>query len=269
MSMGSKRPMLGSLITRPVRFATRATWWGAKTSLNVAGEVINLVTGHHGSDHDGDHDGAGRRPGAEPAVWRGPAASSTSAPADAPAAPAPQGRPAAQRTATAPQVNGSAAAATESGVTAAQAESASAPSPVEEADRPGDRPWEAQAEVVEAEVVEAEVVPDTPLIDRSEPAVDYDTPTPIEPEHVSEEAELVEESADPGAEDGAGAQIRIGEPWPGYRTMKAAEIVARIESGSPAELAAVELFEMSGRKRKSVLQAAERALRRANPPRSR
>lgn len=84
--------------------------------------------------------------------------------------------------------------------------------------------------------------------------------------HVSESAELVEEFADPGAEDGAGAEVRVAEPWEGYRSMRAAEIIDRIASASSAELAAVELYEFSGRKRKTVLAAAESALKRATPP---
>ncbi|MGZ4296959.1 MAG: hypothetical protein ACXVE4_07330, partial [Solirubrobacteraceae bacterium] len=37
-----------------------------------------------------------------------------------------------------------------------------------------------------------------------------------EPSHVSEEPELVAEFAEPGAEEGVGAQLRIVEPWAGY-----------------------------------------------------
>jgi hypothetical protein len=85
--------------------------------------------------------------------------------------------------------------------------------------------------------------------------------------HVSEEPELVGGVAEPGAEDGAGAQIHIAEPWDGYRSMKAADIIDRLASSSAAELAAVELYELAGRNRKSVVVAAQRALKRASPPR--
>jgi hypothetical protein len=85
--------------------------------------------------------------------------------------------------------------------------------------------------------------------------------------HVSEDPELVEEVAEPGAEDGAGAAVRIREPWPGYRLMKAAEIVDRLASASAEELAAVELYELAGRGRTSVVAAARRALKQASPPR--
>ena len=42
-------------------------------------------------------------------------------------------------------------------------------------------------------------------------------PVVQEPVHVSEEPELVREEAEPGAEDGAGAQLRVAEPWNGLR----------------------------------------------------
>jgi hypothetical protein len=87
------------------------------------------------------------------------------------------------------------------------------------------------------------------------------------PSHVSSEPELVEESAEPGAEDGAGAQVRIGEPWPGYRSLKARDVVARLPFATREELAAVELFERAGANRKSVVVAAQRALKKASPPR--
>jgi hypothetical protein len=96
--------------------------------------------------------------------------------------------------------------------------------------------------------------------------VDYDEPTPSEPAHVSEEPELVEEFAEPGAEEGAGAQLRILEPWEGYREMKADDIIQRLASASREELAAVELYELAGRNRKSVVAAAQRALKQASPP---
>jgi hypothetical protein len=111
-----------------------------------------------------------------------------------------------------------------------------------------------------------------PVVDivRAAPVVDTVAPAPSEPPapaHVSAEPELVAETADPGALDGAGAQVRVAEPWDGYRSMKAADIVDRLATGSREELAAVELYELAGRRRKSVLAAAERALKQASPPR--
>ena len=87
-----------------------------------------------------------------------------------------------------------------------------------------------------------------------------------EPEHVSEEPVLVAEVADPGAEDGPGAAISVAEPWEGYRRMKAAEVIARIDEASREELAVVELYETMNRRRATVMAAAERRLKLLSPP---
>jgi hypothetical protein len=92
-------------------------------------------------------------------------------------------------------------------------------------------------------------------------------PAPAEPSHVSREPELVEEVAEPGAEDGAGAQIHVREPWPGYRSLKARDLIARLPSATREELATVELYELAHANRKSVVVAAQRALKKASPPR--
>jgi hypothetical protein len=82
---------------------------------------------------------------------------------------------------------------------------------------------------------------------------------------VSEEPELVEEIAEPGAEDGAGAELHIREPWEGYRDMSAREIGARLAGATAAELAAVELYERSNRARQTILAAVARQLRNQPP----
>jgi hypothetical protein len=91
-------------------------------------------------------------------------------------------------------------------------------------------------------------------------------PPPAEPApaHVSEEPALVEEVAEPGAEDGAGAEIHINEPWEGYARMTAKEIIGRLGAATPAEMAAVQLYESSQRQRQTILNAVQRELRRAN-----
>jgi hypothetical protein len=99
------------------------------------------------------------------------------------------------------------------------------------------------------------------LVDRGEP-IDYDAPEPAEPAHIDVDADLVEEVAEPGAEDGAGAQVRIAEPWEGYRELRAADIIDRLAEASREELAAIELYELSSRKRRTVIAAAQRQLRR-------
>jgi hypothetical protein len=114
----------------------------------------------------------------------------------------------------------------------------------------------------EGDIVAGVVMPDAP----PPPSPPEPAPAP-EPAHVSTEPVLVEESAEPGAEDGAGAQVRVGEPWPGYRSLKARDVVARLPFATREELAAVELFERAGANRKSVVVAAQRALKKASPPR--
>ena len=206
--------MFGSLITQPLRIATRSaqiTLRGAHQVVEIAEGLVGLIAlkliGRNGHQNGDGHP-------AEPAVWRGPAASSTSSPADT-------AGPVAEPVPRSPLAEA-----------AASAPGASAPASPEP----------------------AEAAP---------PAASLFASTG----HVDEEAELVEEIADPGAEDGAGAEMRIAEPWDGYRTMKAADIIDRLATASRAELAAVELYELAGRNRKSVVAAAQRALKRASPPR--
>jgi hypothetical protein len=82
-----------------------------------------------------------------------------------------------------------------------------------------------------------------------------------QPRHVSEEPELVEELAEPGAEDGAGAELHIREPWEGYRDMSSREIGAKLVGASTAELAAVDLYERANRARQTILVAVARQLK--------
>ena len=82
-----------------------------------------------------------------------------------------------------------------------------------------------------------------------------------EPVHVSEEPELVEEVAEPGAEDGAGAAVHVEEPWNGYARMKADDVIDQVAGASPAELAAIRLYESEHKGRVTVLEAVERELR--------
>jgi hypothetical protein len=79
---------------------------------------------------------------------------------------------------------------------------------------------------------------------------------PPEPVHVSEEPVLVAESAQTGAEDGAGAELRIEEPWEGYSSMTASEVRARLRDADAATAAAVKLYEAGHKGRSTVLQAA-------------
>ncbi|HET9102840.1 MAG TPA: hypothetical protein VFN55_05750 [Solirubrobacteraceae bacterium] len=82
------------------------------------------------------------------------------------------------------------------------------------------------------------------------------------PPHISAEPELVQSVAEVGAEDGAGAQLRIDEPWKGYDQLRAADVIERLRGADAAELAAVELYERSRRGRETVLDAVRREQRR-------
>ncbi len=95
-------------------------------------------------------------------------------------------------------------------------------------------------------------------------------PAPLveEPAHVSEEPELVEESAEPGAEDGAGAGITVAEPWDGYGHMSAKDVIDRASTAGVAELATMRLYEARHRARQTVLAAVDRQLKLANGGRS-
>ena len=83
------------------------------------------------------------------------------------------------------------------------------------------------------------------------PAPVFEAPPPVfaEPAHVSEEPVLVRESAEPGAEEGAGARITVIEPWTGYGRMNARDVIDRVRTASVAELAALRLYEARHRAR--------------------
>ena len=80
-------------------------------------------------------------------------------------------------------------------------------------------------------------------------------------EHVEAEVELVAESADLEATEPPGPQLRVDEPWDGYRRMRVAEIVTRLEGQPPEVFAAVELYEATHRNRRGVLEAVRTAAR--------
>jgi hypothetical protein len=77
----------------------------------------------------------------------------------------------------------------------------------------------------------------------------------------SEEPELVADVAKEGAEEGAGAEVHVDEPWPGYDDMNAADIEDRLLAEGTEAAAAVRLYEASGKGRASVLEAASRNIR--------
>jgi hypothetical protein len=85
-------------------------------------------------------------------------------------------------------------------------------------------------------------------------------PPAAEPVHVGEESELVAEAAETGAEDGAGAEVAVDEPWPGYDEMTAADIEDRLLTEGPEGAAAVSLYEASHKGRASIIEAASRTM---------
>src|SRR4051812_49030577 len=86
--------------------------------------------------------------------------------------------------------------------------------------------------------------PPPPPMPPEEPAPPVTEPAPP---HVSRDARVVAASADPGAEDGPGAAVRIQEPWDGYGRMTASDVIARLADASAEELAAVALYERAHR----------------------
>lgn len=103
----------------------------------------------------------------------------------------------------------------------------------------------------------APVRPRRPVV-WDEPRPKSRTEDRAEPERVSEEPALVA-VAEANPTDGPGAEVSVGEPWDGYSRMKATEIIARLGDASAEELAIVQLYEGSNRRRKTVLDAAARS----------
>jgi len=138
--------------------------------------------------------------------------------------------------------------------------------PASDSTQPGREPSWADAPSFPNEPAAAPSVsaaPESTPRDEPEP-VTRDEPEPEitpEPAHVSEEPTLVEEVAEAGAEDGAGAQVNVAEPWPDYRRMNARDVLSRLGTASAAELAAIQLYERAHRARQTVLSEAERRLR--------
>jgi hypothetical protein len=104
--------------------------------------------------------------------------------------------------------------------------------------------------------VEPPAPPRRPVRD-SPPAV----PDELIPDHVDEEVVLVAEVAEEGAEDGAGAELHVDEPWDAYDEMTAPQIRDRLAAADPVVAAAVNLYETTHKSRRTVIEAAERALK--------
>lgn len=76
------------------------------------------------------------------------------------------------------------------------------------------------------------------------------------------------EFAESGAAEGAHAELHVDEPWEGYRSLTASEIRRRIGDASAEQLAVIQLYETTHRRRRTVLDALGRRSRQlANEPR--
>lgn len=107
---------------------------------------------------------------------------------------------------------------------------------------------------------EAATPPPVPPAAAEGPAVPV-VPPPAGAKTVDDDPVPVGEFGGEGAAEGAGAEVTVDEPWDGYDTMTAAQIQKRLAGADREALAAVVLHEGVGRKRKSVIAAAEKRLR--------
>jgi hypothetical protein len=111
--------------------------------------------------------------------------------------------------------------------------------------------------------------PARPRRARPRPAPAAPAPEPMAPlgaDHVSEEPVQVAEFAEAGAEDGASAELNVAEPWEGYASQDARAVVSELAGASREKLAAVELYEATHKKRRSVSDAAARRLKALSGP---
>ena len=111
-------------------------------------------------------------------------------------------------------------------------------------------------------------LPDSELLDERDSdltSLEPEPPLPpvAAPAPPGPEERLVGEFADPGAQDGAGPEIHVAEPWEGYDRETAEQILDALDRAEPAVLAAVELYEASHRHRVAVLDGARERLRAA------
>jgi hypothetical protein len=86
-------------------------------------------------------------------------------------------------------------------------------------------------------------------------------PDELIPDHVDEDTVLVAETAEEGAEEGVGPELTVEAPWEDYDQMTATVVRDRLAAATAAEAAAVELYEATRKNRRSVMDAAARALR--------
>lgn len=93
-------------------------------------------------------------------------------------------------------------------------------------------------------------------------------PSPVVPPEakvLDDEPILVEEFAEQGAEEPAGPEIHVDEPFAGYSLLKAADVIERLRAASAEEAAAIELYEGTTKGRATVIRAAEMRLAELEP----
>ena len=102
---------------------------------------------------------------------------------------------------------------------------------------------------------------------QASPAAVAEPPAPrpsapaAEPDHLEERPVVAAEVAEAGAEEGAGAQVHVDQPWEGYGGMTAVEIRNRLADADPEVAAVVKLYEAAHKGRSSVIEAADRRMR--------
>ncbi len=107
----------------------------------------------------------------------------------------------------------------------------------------------------------ARPAPPPPAASATAPAPADPEPAPVAvvPEPTRGQAARIraEQRAAEQTEDSPGPEIRVGEPWPGYGSMNAPEIIDRAKASDEAVKAVVLLYERAHRNRKTVVQAVQ------------
>jgi hypothetical protein len=218
--------MTQKLVTLPLRVGFGLARTAVGTSLRLAGSVLGAVRGSGSSGSSDSSDSSDSGRSGSATVRKQPSGPGRPASGTAAATPTVRRTPAAPERSD-PRVNG----------------------------QPESPPVARTAPPPPAPVTPPAEQPDTPLT-REQDAI----------KTVDDSDEVVAEVAEPGAEDGAGAQLDVDEPWKGYAQMKAGRVVERIASLDAAQLAVLELYERTHKKRQSVLNAAAKRLQSLSPP---
>jgi hypothetical protein len=85
---------------------------------------------------------------------------------------------------------------------------------------------------------------------------------PMEPRWAPAPVDAEVGIAEPGYGNGAGDPIRIAPPFDGYDAPRAADVIARLPGSDAVTLGAIELYESTHRRRRTVLDAVTRQARR-------